>query len=202
MWCRRDRGGRHQTPIDTRTTVFYFGTLGVWRQPAAPGMWKHAQSITRTHQTHADGGMLEVKHSEEALGGFDNTTPSRSPGGFLLATVPSSTPHVFLISKTFPTALRRPGALSEWPGLGQWRGAQVTVWWRTHADQDVFFSLLSSQAQSWADLEGLQHNSSYTVELQAVTYWGQVRLKSSKASLQFSTAQNNESGEHYVRVVL
>lgn len=45
------------------------------------------------------------------------------------------------------------------------------------------------------DLEGLQQNSSYTVELQAVTYWGQVRLKSSKASLQFSTAQNNESGK-------
>lgn len=45
------------------------------------------------------------------------------------------------------------------------------------------------------DLEGLQQNSSYTVELQAVTYWGQVRLKSSKASLQFSTTQNNESGK-------
>lgn len=54
---------------------------------------------------------------------------------------------------------------------------------------------LLSQAQSWVDLEGLQQNSSYTVELQAVTYWGQVRLKSSKASLQFSTAQNNESGK-------
>lgn len=45
------------------------------------------------------------------------------------------------------------------------------------------------------DLEGLQQNGSYGVELQAVTYWGQVRLKSSKASLQFSTAQNNESGK-------
>lgn len=54
---------------------------------------------------------------------------------------------------------------------------------------------LLSQAQSWVDLEGLQQNSSYTVELQAVAYWGQVRLKSSKASLQFSTAQNNESGK-------
>lgn len=52
------------------------------------------------------------------------------------------------------------------------------------------------QAQSWVDLEGLQQNSSYTVELQAVTYWGQVRLKSSKASLHFSTTQNNESGKH------
>ncbi|XP_062257862.1 anosmin-1 [Platichthys flesus] len=48
-------------------------------------------------------------------------------------------------------------------------------------------------AQSWVDLEGLQQNNSYTVELQAVTYWGQVRLKSSKASLHFSTGQNNES---------
>ncbi|KAM9485323.1 anosmin-1-like [Salvelinus alpinus] len=49
-------------------------------------------------------------------------------------------------------------------------------------------------AQSWVDLEGLLTNSSYTVELQAVTYWGQVRLKSSKASLHFSTAaQNNDS---------
>ncbi|XP_070979730.1 anosmin-1-like [Oncorhynchus clarkii lewisi] len=49
-------------------------------------------------------------------------------------------------------------------------------------------------AQSWVDLEGLLTNNSYTVELQAVTYWGQVRLKSSKASLHFSTAaQNNDS---------
>lgn len=53
-----------------------------------------------------------------------------------------------------------------------------------------------SQAQSFLDLEGLQQNSSYTVELQAVTYWGQVRLKSAKASLHFSTSQNNESGKH------
>uniref|UniRef100_A0A4W5QVZ8 Anosmin 1 n=1 Tax=Hucho hucho TaxID=62062 RepID=A0A4W5QVZ8_9TELE len=51
-------------------------------------------------------------------------------------------------------------------------------------------------AQSWVDLEGLLTNSSYTVELQAVTYWGQVRLKSSKASLHFSTtSQNNGSGK-------
>ncbi|XP_029514186.1 anosmin-1-like [Oncorhynchus nerka] len=49
-------------------------------------------------------------------------------------------------------------------------------------------------AQSWVDLDGLLTNNSYTVELQAVTYWGQVRLKSSKASLHFSTAaQNNDS---------
>uniref|UniRef100_A0A8C7CFN1 Anosmin 1 n=1 Tax=Oncorhynchus kisutch TaxID=8019 RepID=A0A8C7CFN1_ONCKI len=51
-------------------------------------------------------------------------------------------------------------------------------------------------AQSWVDLEGLLTNSSYTVELQAITYWGQVRLKSSKASLHFSTtSQNNGSGK-------
>ncbi|MED6276740.1 Anosmin-1 [Characodon lateralis] len=50
-------------------------------------------------------------------------------------------------------------------------------------------------AQNWVDLEGLQQNSSYTVELQAVSYWGQVRLKSSKASLHFSTSQNNESAK-------
>ncbi|KAG7270110.1 hypothetical protein CRUP_037650 [Coryphaenoides rupestris] len=43
-------------------------------------------------------------------------------------------------------------------------------------------------AQNWMELEGLQANSSYTVELQAVTYWGQVRLKSPKASLQFLTS--------------
>lgn len=61
--------------------------------------------------------------------------------------------------------------------------------------QHSYKCFLLSQAQSWVDLEGLQQNSSYTVELQAVTYWGQVRLKSSKASLQFSTAQNNESGK-------
>lgn len=58
---------------------------------------------------------------------------------------------------------------------------------------------LLSQAQSWVDLEGLQQDGSYAVELQAVTYWGQVRLKSSKASLQFSTAQNDESGNEKKR---
>uniref|UniRef100_A0A1A8E101 Kallmann syndrome 1 sequence n=1 Tax=Nothobranchius kadleci TaxID=1051664 RepID=A0A1A8E101_NOTKA len=53
----------------------------------------------------------------------------------------------------------------------------------------------TSGAQSWVDLEGLQQNGSYTVELQAVTYWGQVRLKSSKASLHFGTTQDNESAK-------
>ncbi|KAJ8352629.1 hypothetical protein SKAU_G00241050 [Synaphobranchus kaupii] len=41
------------------------------------------------------------------------------------------------------------------------------------------------------DLEGLQANSCYTVEVQAVTYWGQERLKSAKASLNFSTTYLN-----------
>ncbi|CAL8322275.1 unnamed protein product [Merluccius merluccius] len=48
-------------------------------------------------------------------------------------------------------------------------------------------------AQSWVELDGLQGNNTYTLELQAVTYWGQMRLKSPKASLQFLTSQNNDS---------
>lgn len=72
-------------------------------------MSKHAQSITRIHQAHADGGMLQVKHSEEALGGSDNTAPSQGPEGYLLATIPSPTPHVFLISRAFPQASVGPG---------------------------------------------------------------------------------------------
>ncbi|XP_041940032.1 anosmin-1 isoform X1 [Alosa sapidissima] len=50
-------------------------------------------------------------------------------------------------------------------------------------------------ARTSVELEGLQANSSYTVELQAVTYWGQVRLKSPKASLHFSTALYDDSTE-------
>eukprot|EP00062_Callorhinchus_milii_P006974 gi/632948273/ref/XP_007889500.1/ PREDICTED: anosmin-1 [Callorhinchus milii] len=42
-------------------------------------------------------------------------------------------------------------------------------------------------SQSHVVLEGLQPNNSYMVELQAVTYWGQVRLKSAKVSLHFYT---------------
>ncbi|XP_036431588.1 anosmin-1 [Colossoma macropomum] len=51
----------------------------------------------------------------------------------------------------------------------------------------------TSGAKSSVDLEGLVGNNSYTVELQAVAYWGQVRLKSPKASLQFSTALDTHS---------
>ncbi|KAI1885412.1 hypothetical protein AGOR_G00219890 [Albula goreensis] len=46
-------------------------------------------------------------------------------------------------------------------------------------------------ALNYADLDGLQANSSYTVELQAVSRWGQERLKSTKASLRFSTTLLN-----------
>ncbi|KAK9968922.1 hypothetical protein ABG768_027139 [Culter alburnus] len=48
-------------------------------------------------------------------------------------------------------------------------------------------------AQSSVDLEGLQPNCSYTVEVQAVTYWGQVRLKSAKASIRLDSQQNNQT---------
>ncbi|XP_030642975.1 anosmin-1 [Chanos chanos] len=51
----------------------------------------------------------------------------------------------------------------------------------------------TSGAKTSVELEGLLANISYTVELQAVAYWGQVRLKSSKAALQFSTALHDDS---------
>ncbi|XP_064412850.1 anosmin-1-like [Latimeria chalumnae] len=50
-------------------------------------------------------------------------------------------------------------------------------------------------SQNYVVLERLQPNSSYMVELQAVTYWGQVRLKSAKVSLYFSTARVAENKE-------
>uniref|UniRef100_A0A673MT22 Fibronectin type-III domain-containing protein n=1 Tax=Sinocyclocheilus rhinocerous TaxID=307959 RepID=A0A673MT22_9TELE len=50
-----------------------------------------------------------------------------------------------------------------------------------------------SLARSSVDLEGLQANSSYSVEVQAVSYWGQIRLKSSKASVQFNTQLHNQT---------
>lgn len=143
--------------------------------------------------------MLQVKHSEEALGGSDNTAPSQGPEGYLLATIPSSAPHVFSISRAFPKApVGRDWAELELR-LGQWRGFERGLQWLC-GDIELPTSVLCfSQAQSWVDLEGLQQNSSYTVELQAVTYWGQVRLKSAKASLHFSTNQHNESGRNWCR---
>ncbi|RXM32715.1 Anosmin-1 [Acipenser ruthenus] len=50
-------------------------------------------------------------------------------------------------------------------------------------------------SQNYVDLEGLQPDSSYMVELQAITYWGQVRLKSAKVSLYFSTLRANGTKE-------
>ncbi|XP_016063056.1 PREDICTED: anosmin-1 [Miniopterus natalensis] len=43
-------------------------------------------------------------------------------------------------------------------------------------------------AQSAVVLEGLQPDCEYSVELQAVAYWGQTRLKSAKVALRFSSA--------------
>lgn len=82
-------------------------------------MSKHAQSITRTHQAHADGGMLQVKHSEEALGGSDNMAPSQGPEGYLLTMMSSPAPHVFLISRAFPQARVGPGRAEVELWLGQ-----------------------------------------------------------------------------------
>lgn len=39
------------------------------------------------------------------------------------------------------------------------------------------------------ELEGLRGDRSYIVELQSVSYWEQLPLKSSKATLRFSTQQ-------------
>uniref|UniRef100_A0A674J6W0 Anosmin-1 n=1 Tax=Terrapene triunguis TaxID=2587831 RepID=A0A674J6W0_9SAUR len=50
-------------------------------------------------------------------------------------------------------------------------------------------------SQNYVVLEGLQPNSNYMVELQAVTYWGQVRLKSAKVSLYFSSTQTTVNKE-------
>uniref|UniRef100_A0A8C8RZJ6 Anosmin-1 n=1 Tax=Pelusios castaneus TaxID=367368 RepID=A0A8C8RZJ6_9SAUR len=50
-------------------------------------------------------------------------------------------------------------------------------------------------SQNYVVLEGLQPNSNYMVELQAITYWGQVRLKSAKVSLYFSSTQTTINKE-------
>uniref|UniRef100_A0A671PZG2 Anosmin-1-like n=1 Tax=Sinocyclocheilus anshuiensis TaxID=1608454 RepID=A0A671PZG2_9TELE len=51
----------------------------------------------------------------------------------------------------------------------------------------------SDGARSSVDLEGLQANSSYSVEVQAVSYWGQIRLKSARTSVQFNTQLHNQT---------
>lgn len=49
------------------------------------------------------------------------------------------------------------------------------------------------QSQRFVTLERLQPDCDYTVELQAIAYWGQTRLKSAKVSLHFTSshAANN-----------
>ncbi|XP_053313377.1 anosmin-1 [Spea bombifrons] len=47
-------------------------------------------------------------------------------------------------------------------------------------------------SQNYVILEGLQPNSNYMVEIQAITYWGQVRLKSAKVSLSFSSGSSSK----------
>lgn len=103
--------------------------LGALKQPAGRGMSKQPQSITRTHQAPADGGMLQVKHSEEALGGSDNMAPSRGPEGYLLATIPSTAPHVFSISRAFPQARVGPSWAELRPWLGPWQGFERSLKW-------------------------------------------------------------------------
>ncbi|XP_061092358.1 anosmin-1-like isoform X2 [Conger conger] len=79
----------------------------------------------------------------------------------------------------------------------------VRLKWNLPEDPDipvhhfkVFWSMVSAKKKrqkntkgvlNYVDLEGLQANSCYTVKAQAVSYWGQQRLKSVKASLNFST---------------
>lgn len=124
--------------------------------------------------------------------------PAQDPEGYLLTVHPSSAPHVFLIRRVLPP---RPGLTRSEPSstCERQRASEEawsdTVRYKEMPTRGCFVFVL--QAQSFLDLEGLQQNSSYTVELQAVTYWGQVRLKSAKASLHFSTSQNNESGKRH-----
>ncbi|XP_009331691.1 PREDICTED: anosmin-1 [Pygoscelis adeliae] len=54
---------------------------------------------------------------------------------------------------------------------------------------------ITDGAQNYVVLEGLQPNSNYNVELQAVTRWGQIRLKSAKVSLHFSTTQDTRNNK-------
>ncbi|XP_077002560.1 anosmin-1 [Tamandua tetradactyla] len=51
-------------------------------------------------------------------------------------------------------------------------------------------------SQNSVVLERLQPDSSYLVELQAIAYWGQTRLKSAKVSLHFTSAQTAHNKEH------
>ncbi|XP_074069696.1 anosmin-1 isoform X2 [Macrotis lagotis] len=50
-------------------------------------------------------------------------------------------------------------------------------------------------SQNYVILEGLQSNNNYMVEIQAITYWGQVRLKSAKVSFYFTATQATSSNQ-------
>ncbi|KAA0722251.1 Anosmin-1 [Triplophysa tibetana] len=54
---------------------------------------------------------------------------------------------------------------------------------------------------TYAELDDLRENRSYVVELQAVSYWGQLPLKGSKAILQFTTNQRQSNLEPTVSPV-
>uniref|UniRef100_A0A671PZB8 Anosmin-1-like n=1 Tax=Sinocyclocheilus anshuiensis TaxID=1608454 RepID=A0A671PZB8_9TELE len=73
----------------------------------------------------------------------------------------------------------------------------VRISWTLPAEPDVPVHLYkiywSWTARSSVDLEGLQANSSYSVEVQAVSYWGQIRLKSARTSVQFNTQLHNQT---------
>ncbi|KAG8137381.1 hypothetical protein E2320_004624, partial [Naja naja] len=62
----------------------------------------------------------------------------------------------------------------------------------------IFWSWTS---QNYVILEHLQPNSNYMVELQAVTYWGQIRLKSAKVSLYFSSTQTTVNNKEWTPTI-
>uniref|UniRef100_A0A673VQ86 Anosmin 1a n=1 Tax=Salmo trutta TaxID=8032 RepID=A0A673VQ86_SALTR len=56
--------------------------------------------------------------------------------------------------------------------------------------------------QSYVELESLRANRSYSVELQAVSYWGQTPLKSPKATLHFNTRHSTSTDNGLIPDVL
>uniref|UniRef100_A0ABM5FYK6 Anosmin-1 n=1 Tax=Pogona vitticeps TaxID=103695 RepID=A0ABM5FYK6_9SAUR len=56
-------------------------------------------------------------------------------------------------------------------------------------------------SENYVVLEGLQPNSNYMVEIQAVTYWGQVRLKSPKVSLYFTSTQTAVNNKEHISTI-
>lgn len=45
------------------------------------------------------------------------------------------------------------------------------------------------------ELQGLQPNTPYAAQIQAISYWGQNRLKSSRALVSFTTTSKNSASE-------